>query len=183
MSLPNPGMDAVPFTPLTAEFLDDMIENIEALSNGTGLATNAVTADKIATNANVLGYVQITSNAVVASSATPTQVPSLTLTVTVPSGGRRVRITAFAPGITTSSANQYAQLQLWSGTVNSGTLLSQGYFVPTTAGYLNAMTVTSVLTPSTGSKTYNVGVVTGAAASVSVAAGATYPSYLLVEVL
>lgn len=47
MALPNPGMDAVPFTPLTAEFLDDMIENIESLADGSGLNTNAVTSDKI----------------------------------------------------------------------------------------------------------------------------------------
>lgn len=33
MALPNSGMDAVPFTPLTAEFLDDMIENIEYLGD------------------------------------------------------------------------------------------------------------------------------------------------------
>lgn len=42
MSLPNPTMDAVPFTPLTAEFLDNMIENIESLSDGTGFDANAV---------------------------------------------------------------------------------------------------------------------------------------------
>jgi hypothetical protein len=62
MALPNPGMDAVPFTPLTAEFLDDMIENIESLSAGTGfgskvigtgtLADSAVTTAKLA-DANV----------------------------------------------------------------------------------------------------------------------------------
>lgn len=48
MALPNPGMDAVPFTPLTAEFLDDMIENIESLSSGTGIGDGAVTAGKTA---------------------------------------------------------------------------------------------------------------------------------------
>lgn len=47
MALPNPGMDAVPFTPLTAEFLDDMIENIESLSDGTGLENNTITANKV----------------------------------------------------------------------------------------------------------------------------------------
>ena len=47
MALPNPGMDAVPFTPLTAEFLDDMIENIESLADGTGIGDKAVTALKI----------------------------------------------------------------------------------------------------------------------------------------
>ena len=47
MALPNPGMDAVPFTPLTAEFLDDIIENIESLSSGTGIGDGSITADKL----------------------------------------------------------------------------------------------------------------------------------------
>lgn len=42
MSLPNPGMDAVPFTPITSEWGDDIIENIEALAAGTGLNAGAV---------------------------------------------------------------------------------------------------------------------------------------------
>ena len=51
MALPNPGMDAVPFTPLTAEFLDDMIENIESLSDGTGFETGAITTNTLAESA------------------------------------------------------------------------------------------------------------------------------------
>lgn len=47
MALPNLGMDAVPFTPLTAEFLDDMIENIESLAGGTGLNDRSVSLPKI----------------------------------------------------------------------------------------------------------------------------------------
>jgi len=39
MQLPNPGMESIPFTPLTAEFVDDMIENIEALAVGVGSIT------------------------------------------------------------------------------------------------------------------------------------------------
>ena len=51
MALPNPGMDAVPFTPLTAEFLDDMIENIESLSDGTGFENGAITTNTLAESA------------------------------------------------------------------------------------------------------------------------------------
>jgi len=51
MALPNPGMDAVPFTPLTAEFLDDMIENIESLSDGTGFENGAITTNTLADGA------------------------------------------------------------------------------------------------------------------------------------
>ena len=47
MALPFPGKDAVPFTPLTAQFLDEMIANDEALSAGTGLNDGAVTASKL----------------------------------------------------------------------------------------------------------------------------------------
>ena len=47
MALPNPGMDAVPFTPLTAEFLDDIIENIESLSSGTGIGDGSIAASKL----------------------------------------------------------------------------------------------------------------------------------------
>lgn len=49
MALPNPGMDFVPFDILTAEELDDVVENIEALAAGTGLNDASVTAAKLAT--------------------------------------------------------------------------------------------------------------------------------------
>ena len=52
MPLPFPGKDAVPFTPLTAQFLDEMIANDEALAAGTGLNTGAVTAVKTAFGGN-----------------------------------------------------------------------------------------------------------------------------------
>jgi len=59
MALPNPGMDAVPFTPLTAEFLDDMIENIEftysGLSTGSGIGSGTITNAKLSTTAGEPG--------------------------------------------------------------------------------------------------------------------------------
>lgn len=60
MALPNTGMDAVPFTPLTAEFLDDMIENIESLSDGTGFATGAITTNTLADNGVTLSKIDRT---------------------------------------------------------------------------------------------------------------------------
>lgn len=39
MALPYPGLDAVPFTTLPAEFLDKMNANIEALADGSGSTT------------------------------------------------------------------------------------------------------------------------------------------------
>ena len=45
--LPNPGMAFTPFDILLAEELNDIVENIESLSDGTGIADAAVTASKI----------------------------------------------------------------------------------------------------------------------------------------
>ena len=45
--MPHQNLDAVPFTPLTAEFLDNMNENIESLARGTGLEPAAVKASNI----------------------------------------------------------------------------------------------------------------------------------------
>lgn len=39
MSLPNPSMSFTPFDPLTASEMNDIVENVEALSDGSGLAT------------------------------------------------------------------------------------------------------------------------------------------------
>lgn len=42
MALPNPGMSFSPFAILTAEEMNDLVENIEALAAGTGLNNNVV---------------------------------------------------------------------------------------------------------------------------------------------
>lgn len=47
MSLPHTNLEAIPFTPLTAEFIDNMNDNIESLSNGSGLEDRSIHPDKI----------------------------------------------------------------------------------------------------------------------------------------
>jgi hypothetical protein len=42
MSLPNPGMDFSAFTTLPAASLDDLVENVEALADGTALPDGVV---------------------------------------------------------------------------------------------------------------------------------------------
>lgn len=49
MSLPNPSMDFSAFDTLPAASLDDLVENIEALADGSGLDDGAVTNAKLAT--------------------------------------------------------------------------------------------------------------------------------------
>lgn len=52
MALPNPGMTFTPFDILTAEEMNNLVENIESLATGTALDDSSVTTNKIA-NANV----------------------------------------------------------------------------------------------------------------------------------
>lgn len=54
-TLPNPGMDFTPLTPLTAEEMDDIVENIEAINNATiqtgSIADGAITKAKLGADA------------------------------------------------------------------------------------------------------------------------------------
>ena len=54
-NLPNPGMDFTPLAPLTAEQMDDIVENIEAINNATiqtgSIADGAITKAKLGADA------------------------------------------------------------------------------------------------------------------------------------
>src|SRR5690606_38953756 len=55
MSLPNPGMSFTPFDTLPASDLNDIVENVEALADGTGLDDGSITNAKLATATGELG--------------------------------------------------------------------------------------------------------------------------------
>lgn len=180
MSLPNTISPVSPFDVILSATTNDIIENIEALAAGTGLDANAVSADKLATSAIALGYTQITSNFATANQ-TATQVTGLSASVTIPAGGRRVRVTAFAPvvGVNAVAANN---LGIWDGTVGSGTLLVSSVFTSAGTSYVSPMIATRIHTPSAGAKTYNVSYhVQNNTGTISVSANS--PAYILVEAI
>lgn len=148
----------------------------------TQIATNGVSAANLATNAITLGFVQITSGTT-AVSASPIQLPSLTLTVTIPSGGRKIKITVFCPGTNNSSANHSTFISIWDGTVGSGTELQNANFNSAVASSTITGTVLAIVTPAAGSKTYNVGYATDGAGTGTFSAAAASPAYLLVEAI
>jgi len=49
--LPNPGMSFTPFDQLPAASLNDIVENVESLADGSGIATSAITPEKLSTGA------------------------------------------------------------------------------------------------------------------------------------
>lgn len=160
--------------------MDSAAGMFEVLKNASALDVNSITPDKLATNAITLGYAQITTS-FATTSTTNVQVTGLTVTVTIPAGARRVKLTAWARDVNNSGA-QYQQMNIWDGVVAVGTQLAeaQGYSPGVNqGGNLIAM---AVVTVSAGSKTYNVGLkTTGNTATIECSTAS--PAFLLVELI
>lgn len=114
MSLPNPSMDFDPLDTLTAAELDDIVENVEALASGTGLNTSAVTADKIATDSNILAYVEGLTTGQSTTSTSYVDATGITLTFTTPASCTRILLRASGP-----SSNDTATLNVFAITDSS----------------------------------------------------------------
>lgn len=181
MALPNPGMVFTPFDPLPASDLNDIVENVEALAAGTGLNDASVTAEKIDTGAITLGYVDKTSN-FTTSASSATLITDMSLTVTIPTGGRRVKITVSGFNMYASNAGAYAQLNVWEGTVGSGTRVASTQISAAAPSQSLPVTAIGSYIPTAGSKTYNVSLHRAAGSgTATVEATATSPLFLLVE--
>lgn len=143
------------------------------------LADNTIGAGKISNSAITLGYAQSTSNFTLSSSqTTPTQVTGLSATVSIPTGSRKIKITAYC-GALQPTAPGVAILSIWDGAVNSGTQITSANNSTNNVG----VTAIAVVTPSAGSKTYNVGIACSTSNNVTVGASTTQPAFILVEAI
>lgn len=143
---------------------------------------NAVPGNSLATDAITLGYAEITSN-FTTSSTSQVQVTGLTSTVTIPAGGRKVKITAFTGYLFNTTSGNSAFFRIWDGVVGSGTQLAgaRSYAINNSTG--NSVTLQAIVTPSAGSKTYNVSAFVDPAGTATVEAAATMPAFILVELI
>jgi len=141
---------------------------------GAPIADGSVTNTKLSTSAILLGYAERTSD--FSSSATPavTDITGLSVTVTVPSGGRAVKITAYSRYITGSGIHTL-EIREGSTTLQSGVAVGGApvYFA----------NVVSVHTPTAGSHTYKVSFSQSSAGTYTFRAGAAYPAFILVELV
>ena len=152
-----------------------------ATVTSTQIATNGVSAANLATSAITLGYAQITTNFSTAST-TAVQVTGLTVTVTIPSGGRKIKITGYIPNMIASASIAAYTATIWDGIVGSGTQLASGIFT-VYASYSGAtINTVAIVTPSAGSKTYNIGLqVTNGTGTITPLS--TSPAFILVEAI
>lgn len=130
-------------------------------------------------NRKILGYKQITTNATV-STSTATLVTGLSVPVLIPLG-RKALVTLFTSGLSNTAGPRSDFMDIWDGTVGSGTQISGGDSFSTAAGNSTALTATALVTPATSSKIYNAAVHTDGAGTATFAASAARPAYLLVE--
>ena len=157
------------------------------LSSGTlTLPNNSVTAPMLATSAITLGYAQVATGTPFTTSLTsPVAVTGLTVNVTIPAGGRKVKVTAYTYLLQNSVGTNGSYFAIYSG-ASSGALTTQLQVAEITTGAAGSIgfptTVISVTTPSAGSIWFTAAHwVTGGNGTVGNIS--TAPAFILVEAI
>lgn len=159
------------------------IAGTKTFSSAPVLPDNAIPAASLATGAITLGYAEITS-IFSTSSTTAVQVTGLSASVTIPAGGRRVKVTFFARSLYGASGGPlYIEMSLWDGAVNTGTQIAgTSTFISLSSGADQIGFCQAVVTPAAGAKTYNVGVRVSTGSG-GVTAQSGQPAFILVEAI
>lgn len=148
------------------------------------VAQNAITGPKLATDAIKLGdTTKTTAFGPTATSTSDVDVTGLTITVTVPAGGRSLKITAFGGAYAQSGGigTVYGVIKIKEG----ATVLANASVVPSVANFPFGWTVVAqVDAPTAGSHTYKVAVANNTTGpNFTLDASATGPMLLLVELI
>lgn len=160
-------------------------QHYAALVDGSGLTlaslpNNTILGNQLATTAITLGYAQSLTNFTTTTVTAFVDVTSLSTTVTIPAGGRRVKVTAFCESFkTTATAGTALSIAIYEGATQ---LASSDLSQYVTNSPQLGMCIAS-FTPTAGSHTYKVAVFQGAAGTLTVSGATTAPSFILVELI
>lgn len=145
-------MSFSPFAILTAEEMNDLVENIESLADGTGFDAGAVSGDKLAdANTQHLSY---NGTAVDMVSASYVDLSTNTATASVPTWATSAIVTTTINRTQVVSAATEYQLKVVIGT-DSGNAITQIHPTVANESYVETW-VGEVTLTSTGSKTMKV---------------------------
>lgn len=123
-----------------------------------------------------LGYAEITSNFSSTATPTVTDITGLSVAVTVPVGGARVKITGYIPYINKdTNAGDVALYIMEGATVKNKTITTYS----TTASI--GQTAVASFTATAGAHTYKLTFSQSTAGTYLAVCDATYPAYILVE--
>lgn len=174
--------------PTTAKW-NKLWSNDASFNDGTGIADDAIIQRHL--SANIVGANEIAAGAVALASVTKTTdfsnatatvqaVTGMTISPTIPSGSRLIRISAFIPS-SQNTTTQIHAVSIWDGTVGSGTQLTKADRAVGSATY-HSIYVAAIVTPAAGAKTYNLGVTFGGGTG-TLYGSATFPMMMLAEAL
>lgn len=155
-------------------------DNFTEIQTG-GLLANAAIASNAAIEKSklqetMLGYAEVTATQ---NFTTETDLTSLSVSVTVPSGGRKVRISATA-AFSSTIADDFIALNIKEST----TTLQQAQIRLSSANVEINLHKAVVLTPSAGAHTYKLSAVrTSGSGTCTLNVASTRPSFILVELL
>lgn len=128
----------------------------------------------------ILGYRQRTSN--FTAGAGPTQVTELSCPVIVPAN-RKIKVTAFCSKLSNTLAGaSNSRMTVWDGAV-AGTQVGQAEHTSAGANYGATSTAESILSPASGSKTYNVGLTNVGGTLATMEASSVAPMFIMVELV
>jgi hypothetical protein len=127
-----------------------------------------------------LGYAEITTNfaSTIASNAYA-DVSGLSVTINIPTGGRRIKITAYTGDFFCNNTAEFAYIAIREGT----NVLSIGYNELTYKAGGCAMCVLSSFVAAAGSHTYKISIAQSSAGTMTLQASPPAPAFILVEAI
>lgn len=130
---------------------------------------------------NVLGHTLLCDSFSTAATS-PTQISGLSVSVTIPAGGAKVKITIYTMYVLNTTATAANNITLWDGTVGSGTQLTLQSVTTPINSSATPLTAQWVGTVPAGSKTYNAAIHTNTGTT-SFYGAADSPGFILVELI
>lgn len=155
--------------------------NIDNLAITNAKLAGGITGDKLATTALLLGIVQFTAN-FTTSNTSPQLITGATLNITVPAGGRSVKLTLFTRNLSNNTVNMYGQMGIWDGSVG-GTRIGGASNRPAVAGGdMNGICI-AVVTPAAGAKTYTASLNAAGGGTAMFGAVSSEPAFFMAELI
>lgn len=145
-----------------------------------GVLGGTAAAPTLASNAIKLGSATNAAD-FSTTSTTAVQVTNLSVTATVPAGGRDVELNVSGRSLRNNTSGAYCVLTLWEGTVGSGTKLMEWVFQSAVAAQEIPLSLSHSYTPTSGSKTWNVGLLATSGTAVISSATGSVPIRFLVK--
>lgn len=124
-----------------------------------------------------LGYAQITSNFSTSTTGSEVDVTGLSTTVTVPAGGRRIKISVYLPAFNSSNAVSCHV------SIAEATILASSNLDVATGNKDIPIAVMYAVAATAGAHTYKVTLRSEAATTMTCKAAAASPNFILVEII